>query len=66
MGKLQEFKIVFEKNKEVYSPGESISGTVTVKLGQPLQCKGKSHLRSAGGKTSTSRNEEVGWFGNES
>lgn len=39
MGKLQEFKIVFEKNKDVYSPGESISGTVTVKLGQPLQCK---------------------------
>uniref|UniRef100_A0A3B4F8B3 Arrestin-like N-terminal domain-containing protein n=1 Tax=Pundamilia nyererei TaxID=303518 RepID=A0A3B4F8B3_9CICH len=49
MGKLQEFKIAFEKNKEVYSPGESISGTVTVKLGQQLQCKGKSHLRSAEG-----------------
>lgn len=42
MGKLQEFEITFDKNKVVYSPGESISGTVTFKLGQPLQCKGKS------------------------
>lgn len=41
MGKLQEFEIAFDKNKVVYSPGDSISGTVTVKLGQPLQCKGK-------------------------
>ncbi|KAG8011662.1 Arrestin domain-containing protein 1 [Nibea albiflora] len=39
MGKLQEFEITFDKNKVVYSPGESISGTVTVKLGQSLQCK---------------------------
>ncbi|XP_049434762.1 arrestin domain-containing protein 1a isoform X1 [Epinephelus fuscoguttatus] len=39
MGKLQEFEITFDKNKVVYSPGESISGTVTIKLGQPLQCK---------------------------
>ncbi|XP_031734163.1 arrestin domain-containing protein 1-like [Anarrhichthys ocellatus] len=39
MGKVQEFEITFKKNKEVYTPGESISGTVTFKLGQPLQCK---------------------------
>ncbi|XP_041793372.1 arrestin domain-containing protein 1a [Chelmon rostratus] len=39
MGKLQEFEIAFDKNKVVYGPGDSISGTVTVKLGQPLQCK---------------------------
>lgn len=39
MGKLQEFEIAFEKNKVVYSPGESISGTVTIKLGQQMQCK---------------------------
>ncbi|KAM9360264.1 arrestin domain-containing protein 1a isoform 2-T2 [Symphorus nematophorus] len=39
MGKLQEFEIAFDKNKVVYSPGESISGSVTIKLGQPLQCK---------------------------
>ncbi|XP_030579639.1 arrestin domain-containing protein 1a isoform X1 [Archocentrus centrarchus] len=39
MGKLQEFEITFEQNKVMYSPGESISGIVTVKLGQPLQCK---------------------------
>ncbi|TKS78011.1 Arrestin domain-containing protein 1 [Collichthys lucidus] len=39
MGKLQHFEITFDKNKVVYSPGESISGTVTVKLGQSLQCK---------------------------
>lgn len=44
MGKLQEFEIAFEKNKVVYSPGESISGSVTIKLGQPLQCKGESSL----------------------
>lgn len=42
MGKVQEFEIAFDKNKVVYSPGESITGTVTVKLGQQLQCKGKS------------------------
>lgn len=45
MGKLQQFEITFDKNKVVYSPGESISGTVTVKLGQSLQCKGKSPLK---------------------
>ncbi|XP_042278318.1 arrestin domain-containing protein 1a [Thunnus thynnus] len=39
MGKIQEFEIAFDKNKVVYSPGESITGTVTVKLGQQLQCK---------------------------
>ncbi|XP_008275241.1 arrestin domain-containing protein 1a [Stegastes partitus] len=39
MGKLQEFEIAFDKNKVVYSPGESICGTVTIKVGQPLQCK---------------------------
>ncbi|XP_018525213.1 arrestin domain-containing protein 1a [Lates calcarifer] len=39
MGKLQEFEITFDKSKVVYSPGDSISGTVTVKLGQPLPCK---------------------------
>lgn len=42
MGKLQEFQIAFDTNKVVYNPGESISGTVKIKLGQPLQCKGKS------------------------
>ncbi|KAI4793446.1 hypothetical protein KUCAC02_032722, partial [Chaenocephalus aceratus] len=39
MGKLQEFNITFDKNKDVYSPGESISGTVSIKVGQLLQCK---------------------------
>ncbi|XP_040010085.1 arrestin domain-containing protein 1a [Xiphias gladius] len=39
MGKLQEFEITFDKNKVVYSPGESIFGTVTVKVGQALPCK---------------------------
>ncbi|XP_051278302.1 arrestin domain-containing protein 1a [Dicentrarchus labrax] len=39
MGKLQEFEITFDKNKVVYSPGESITGTLAIKLGQPLQCK---------------------------
>ncbi|CAJ1068691.1 arrestin domain-containing protein 1a [Xyrichtys novacula] len=39
MGKLQEFEISFDKDKVVYSPGESISGTVKIKLAQALQCK---------------------------
>lgn len=39
MGKLQEFSVSFDKNKVVYSPGESISGTVTVTVSQALQCK---------------------------
>ncbi|XP_034398439.1 arrestin domain-containing protein 1a [Cyclopterus lumpus] len=39
MGKLQGFEITFDQNKVVYSPGESISGTATFRLGQPLQCK---------------------------
>ncbi|KAM9393104.1 arrestin domain-containing protein 1a [Pholidichthys leucotaenia] len=39
MGKLQAFQITFDQDKVVYSPGESISGTVTVKLSQALQCK---------------------------
>ncbi|KAF3696302.1 Arrestin domain-containing protein 1 [Channa argus] len=39
MGKLQQFKITFDKDKEMYSPGESISGTVTVHVNVPLPCK---------------------------
>ncbi|XP_022610307.1 arrestin domain-containing protein 1-like [Seriola dumerili] len=39
MGKLQEFEIALDKNKVVYSPGESISGTVTIKVNQALPCK---------------------------
>ncbi|AWP06501.1 putative negative elongation factor B isoform 2 [Scophthalmus maximus] len=41
MGKIQEFEIAFDQNKVVYGPGESISGTVRVRLGQALTCKGK-------------------------
>lgn len=47
MGKLQEFEIAFHKNKVVYSPGESITGTVTIKVNQPLACKGESPLNSS-------------------
>ncbi|XP_075903129.1 arrestin domain-containing protein 1a isoform X2 [Nelusetta ayraudi] len=39
MGKLQKFEITFDQTKTVYSPGDSISGKVTVKIDQPLQCK---------------------------
>ncbi|KAM7018572.1 arrestin domain-containing protein 1a isoform 1-T1 [Tautogolabrus adspersus] len=39
MGKLQEFEITFDKKKEVYTPGESISGIVRIKLAQELLCK---------------------------
>ncbi|MED6232574.1 hypothetical protein ATANTOWER_032583 [Ataeniobius toweri] len=39
MGKLEALDIEFSDNKVVYTPGESISGTVTVKVNQPIQCK---------------------------
>ncbi|XP_072289602.1 arrestin domain-containing protein 1a isoform X2 [Eucyclogobius newberryi] len=39
MGKLKEFEIAFDGNKVVYSPGESITGTVRIKVAQPLPCK---------------------------
>ncbi|KAM3610769.1 uncharacterized protein V6R79_008690 [Siganus canaliculatus] len=39
MGKLEKFEITFDQNKEVYSPGEFISGSVKIKLSQSLQCK---------------------------
>ncbi|KAM4578256.1 arrestin domain-containing protein 1a [Fundulus diaphanus] len=39
MGKLEALEIEFDGDKAVYTPGESISGTVTVKLNQSLQCK---------------------------
>ncbi|KAM3867924.1 arrestin domain-containing protein 1-like [Diretmus argenteus] len=38
MGKL-EFELSLDNNKVVYSPGESISGTLTIKAAQTLQCK---------------------------
>uniref|UniRef100_A0A8C6THM6 Arrestin domain containing 1a n=1 Tax=Neogobius melanostomus TaxID=47308 RepID=A0A8C6THM6_9GOBI len=39
MGKLQEFEISFDGSKVVYSPGESITGNVKIKVAQPLPCK---------------------------
>lgn len=42
MGKLQEFDITFTNNKVVYGPGESMSGTVKIRTGNPLQYKGTS------------------------
>lgn len=44
MGKLQEFDITFANNKVVYSPGESIRGTVKIRTGNSLQYKGKQLL----------------------
>ncbi|XP_057689082.1 arrestin domain-containing protein 1a isoform X2 [Corythoichthys intestinalis] len=41
MGKIDEFELKFDSSKEFYSPGEYISGTVTIKVGQKLQCKVK-------------------------
>ncbi|KAL4609390.1 arrestin domain-containing protein 1 [Arapaima gigas] len=40
MGKLQEFEISFANSKVVYSPGESIAGTVKITTATALQCKG--------------------------
>lgn len=42
MGKLQEFDITFANNKVVYSPGESISGTLKIRSGNSLQYKGET------------------------
>lgn len=39
MGKLQEFDITFTNGKVVYSPGESITGTVNITTGTSLQYK---------------------------
>nr|XP_015797184.2 arrestin domain-containing protein 1a isoform X1 [Nothobranchius furzeri] len=39
MGKLQEFEIAFDQNKLVYTPGESLTGTVRVHANQAIQCK---------------------------
>lgn len=39
MGKIQEFDITINNNKTAYSPGESISGTLTISLAQSIQCK---------------------------
>ncbi|KAG7279274.1 hypothetical protein CRUP_033210 [Coryphaenoides rupestris] len=39
MGKLQEFDIVFANNKVVYSPGDSISGSLKIRTGNALQYK---------------------------
>ncbi|XP_019716532.1 arrestin domain-containing protein 1a isoform X1 [Hippocampus comes] len=39
MGKIEAIEITFDNRKELYSPGEYISGNVTIKVGQKLQCK---------------------------
>ncbi|XP_026176451.1 arrestin domain-containing protein 1a [Mastacembelus armatus] len=39
MGKLQAFAITFDNDKEMYSPGDSVTGIVKIKLDQALQCK---------------------------
>ncbi|XP_076021301.1 arrestin domain-containing protein 1a [Genypterus blacodes] len=39
MGKIEAFEITLDKNKVVYSPGESISGILRIKASQSLQCK---------------------------
>ncbi|XP_053733584.1 arrestin domain-containing protein 1b [Synchiropus splendidus] len=39
MGKLQEFDITFANNKVVYNPGETIHGTVKIRISNSLQYK---------------------------
>lgn len=39
MGKVDDFSVSLDGNKLVYSPGESISGSVSVRVSQPLPCK---------------------------
>ncbi|XP_056145655.1 arrestin domain-containing protein 1-like [Lampris incognitus] len=39
MGKVKEVEITFDSNKVVYSPGESISGTLKLQVAQSLHCK---------------------------
>ncbi|XP_010874489.1 arrestin domain-containing protein 1a [Esox lucius] len=39
MGKLIEFNLTLKDNKVVYSPGESLSGTLNISTAQDLPCK---------------------------
>ncbi|XP_077418501.1 arrestin domain-containing protein 1a [Vanacampus margaritifer] len=39
MGKIEAFEITFDNRKELYRPGEAITGIVTIKVDQKLPCK---------------------------
>lgn len=40
MGKLTEFFINYDTNRQVYYPGEVLRGSVVVNLNEPMQMRG--------------------------
>ncbi|XP_028664678.1 arrestin domain-containing protein 1a isoform X2 [Erpetoichthys calabaricus] len=60
MGKLQRFDIAFSDNKVVYSPGELISGTVSVVLNSPLPFKAIK-VNCAGSCGVSNKMNETNW-----
>ncbi|KAM9547205.1 arrestin domain-containing protein 1-like [Salvelinus alpinus] len=61
MGKLQEFDITFKDNKVVYSPGESLSGTLKITTTEALLCKDiKVNCQGCCGVTSKSN--DTAWM----
>ncbi|KAK1788407.1 hypothetical protein P4O66_016844 [Electrophorus voltai] len=61
MGKLQEFDITFTNNKVVYSPGESISGTVKIITGNSLPYKAIK-VNCVGSCGVSSRMNDMSWM----
>ncbi|KAM6965365.1 arrestin domain-containing protein 1a [Aplochiton taeniatus] len=63
-GKLQEFDIVLTNNKDVYRPGESISGTIKMTALQPLLCK-EIKVNCNGFSGVTSKINDTAWTDEE-
>ncbi|XP_070543750.1 arrestin domain-containing protein 3-like [Ptychodera flava] len=40
MGKLKAYKICFDGDRDVYNPGEVVSGYVLIELSEPMKCRG--------------------------
>ncbi|XP_058632304.1 arrestin domain-containing protein 1a [Onychostoma macrolepis] len=61
MGKIQEFEITLNNNnKTVYSPGESLSGTLKISIAQPIQCK-EIKVNCQGFCGVTSKSNDTDW-----
>uniref|UniRef100_A0A8C7UXT2 Arrestin domain containing 1 n=1 Tax=Oncorhynchus mykiss TaxID=8022 RepID=A0A8C7UXT2_ONCMY len=61
MGKLQEFDITFKDNKVVYSPGESLSGTLKITTTEALLCK-DIKVNCQGFCGVTSKSNDTAWM----
>ncbi|CAB1319574.1 unnamed protein product [Coregonus sp. 'balchen'] len=64
MGKLQEFDITLKDNKVVYSPGESISGTLKITTTEALLCK-DIKVNCQGFCGVTSKSNDTAWTDEE-